>query len=162
MRGWGHGWTRFHTECCGPGSQAPLVCQMGIFVLPWMVNMNYEAYRVVEPRPETSPGRDFDRIATEWSRRCSRMLDAIEDFVCDPTTPGFRVAPLPRGPRYDPELGRTAEAYLVPFIKEEAVALVLADHEAKVISFIAAYHEFGGYENQPQWNQIIELADSAI
>jgi hypothetical protein len=124
--------------------------------------MNYNAYRLIEPVDDPLVYPDFEYAAEHRSDSCARMLSAIEAFVGNAFTGGYRLEPGERGERDEPDFAERREIYLVPFSIGEVAAILRVDHVSRSVEFITVIPVFGGVLAQKQWADIRRIAAQAL
>lgn len=86
--------------------------------------MDLASYMFIEPARDSQLFRDLEDLADNWPNRLAKCCNAIDAFVLDVYTPGYRVAPPTPGIRDQPDLSASVEVYLVPHLFEGPAALL--------------------------------------
>lgn len=110
---------------------------------------------MIQPKDDGPVGQELVVVAEEYPNRFARMCNAIDSFVLDEHTPGYRIDPPEPEMRYVPDTNLQSEIYLVPHLLEDAAAVLEVEHSTKEIRFILVLKEFGGAEEHDQWRQIL-------
>lgn len=124
--------------------------------------MDLASYMFIEPARDSQLFRDLEDLADNWPNRLAKCCNAIDAFVLDVYTPGYRVAPPTPGIRDQPDLSASVEVYLVPHLFEGPAALLRVDHVRRTITYVAVYSNYDGDDHAAQWQRILDLARSAL
>lgn len=115
--------------------------------------MKINDYEVEDPKGSPA-GRQLEDLTHAHPFRTERLVQSLEDFVRNDTTNACHVAG---------SASAATEVFLVPprFVLAhvpDAAALVRVSHERAEIEIVEIIIEYGGYNEQAQWERVKKLA----
>ena len=119
--------------------------------------MRIHEYQVID-RTDTEAAEQLKELANSHPHRAARLMDVLEEFVQMDTNSSYRVNSDARG---------TVEIYIVPprYVLRhlpDAAALVRVSHTRREIELVEVMEEYGGFDEDDQWKEIIILAEKAL
>lgn len=116
-------------------------------------------YRLLDPDPGGAVVRTLGDIAATAPYRASRLIAALEEFVWNGPSDGYRIEPE--------DSGSLEEVYLVPprYVLQtipDAAALVRVDHSMLEIEIILVRSDYGGPDEKAQWTEIKAIAAESL
>jgi hypothetical protein len=108
-------------------------------------------YSLIDPF-DADAGRQFRRFAHAHAVAANRLLDALEGFVVTDTAVSCRIFS-----------GGALEFFLVPprYVLAhvpDAAAMIRVNHDSKEIGIVAIIEEYGGVNEQAQWQNVVAVA----
>jgi hypothetical protein len=113
--------------------------------------MNIKEYSFIDPGA-SEVGKQLETLANNHPFVAARLITCLEEFVVTDTDLANRVVVIEQ-----------VEIYLVPpryvlLHVPDAAALVRVDHAQRKVNIVRIIEEYGGFQEQAQWQEAVMLA----
>lgn len=113
--------------------------------------MRINDYSLIDPQGSDA-GTRLEALARAHPLRATRLVQCLEDFVRADTDLACRLV------EGGIEIYLVPPRYVLAHVPDSA-ALVRVDHQHRQIDIVAVVDEYGGYQEQDQWEDLMRLAE---